>query len=90
MGLFNNIKEFGDNFHSIRLHNEILLVDLKFPADWLVEEVLKSQPTSTQMKINDTNDEVQLISFYCVFAEKESAQLLIDVNRETNKRKESY
>ena len=81
MGLFNNIKEFGDNFHSVRLHQDILLVDLKFPVDWLVEQVLKSQPTSTQFKLNDKNDDAQLVSFYCAFEEKETNQLLIDVKR---------
>ena len=69
MELYTYIHSLHDYFHSIRLHQGILLVDLKLPIDWVVKEVLKLQPTTTQLKSNDTSKENQLLSFYCAFEE---------------------
>ena len=72
MELYAYIHSLHDHFHSIRLHQGILLVDLKLPIDWVVKEVLKLQPTSK---------ENQLLSFYCAFEEKAVEDLTKDIER---------
>ena len=81
MNLYTYIHSLNDYFHSIRLHQGILLVDLKFPIDWIVKEVLSLKPNTTQLKPNDTSKEYQLLSFYCAFEKDAVQDLTKDIER---------
>jgi hypothetical protein len=81
MDLYTYIHSLNDYFHSMRLHQGIILIDLKFPIDWIVKEVLNLHQTTTQLKVNDTSEEHQLLSFYSAF-EKEAVETLTkDIER---------
>ena len=81
MGIFNEIEKYGEYFHSIRLHDSILLLDLKLPTDWQIKNILTSFGSTTQIKINDTTNTHTLISFYCPFIRKETETLVNDVDK---------
>ena len=78
MGIYKEIEKYSGYFHSIRLHDNILLLDLKLPADWEVKNLLSSLNTTTQLKINDSTETHTLVSFYCPFDDKE-CNVLVDV-----------
>jgi|TARA_R110000796_G_scaffold24325_4_gene69395 hypothetical protein len=80
MGIHDLIGGYGEYFHSIRLHDNILLLDLKLPTKWEVKSLLSSFGSTTQIKVNDTTDRVTLISFYCPFDGKETETLVSDVD----------
>ena len=80
MEIYNFIKKYEGYFHSIRLHDQILLLDLKFPKDWKIKEVLGSFNTTTQLKINDQTEHHVLISFYSPFSEEEIKRLVLDAD----------
>lgn len=81
MKLYNYIESIQQYFHSIRLHQEIILADVKFPLNWTIREVLNLKPGKTQLKENDKSEEQQLVSFYCAFEEKSVEGLVSDIDR---------
>ena len=81
IGIYNDIEKYKDYFHSIRLHDTILLLDLKLPSKWEIKNILNSFQTTTQIKVNDTTDTHVLISFYCPFTKTEAITLLEDVDK---------
>jgi len=81
MNIYDNIESYKDYFHSIRLHDSILLMDLKLPTTWEVKTVLALQPTTTQVKLNDKNDKLILISFYCPFVSEDVDRLFVDIDK---------
>lgn len=63
MNLFENIHKFGNTFHSIRKHDGYFIIDLKFPPQWVYEELYSKEKIA--IKINNTTNEGSLVSFYC-------------------------
>ena len=78
--VYKNIEKYKDYFHSIRLHGDIFLFDLKLPANWEIKNVLAINPSTTQVKINDQSDRHVLISFYCPFESEAVNTLIGDVD----------
>ena len=64
MGLVKEISKYGTFFHSIRTHENTFMLDLKFPAYWEVVSLLASLDSGVQTKLNDSNDNHQLVTFY--------------------------
>jgi len=78
MELYNYISEFYDYFHGIRLYNNIMIVDLKLPQKWRVQELLEG---GISTKVNTTNETHQLISFYADFNKEETEKLMNQIRR---------
>ena len=81
MNLYEYIESLKEYFHSVRLHQEIILVDIKFPVNWTIKEVLNLNPSKTQLKENDKSDQHQLVSFYCPFEQELVTNLINDISR---------
>tara|TARA_R110000824_G_scaffold21970_2_gene81162 strand:- start:195 stop:632 length:438 start_codon:yes stop_codon:yes gene_type:complete len=64
MGLVKEISKYGTFFHSIRTHENTFMLDLKLPAYWEVVNLLASLDSNVQTKMNDSNDNHQLVTFY--------------------------
>ena len=79
--LYNEIERYKEYFHSIRLHQDILLLDFKLPTKWEVSRILGSVETTTQMKLNDKTEEFNLVSFYCPFLSEETEKMVQDIDR---------
>ena len=70
MSLFKEIEKYSTFFHSIRIHEETFMLDLKLPVHWEVTKILHTLDSGVQTKVNDGNDDYQLITFYVEKAEK--------------------
>jgi len=57
MTIYTVIKKYEKYFHSIRLHDTILLVDLKLPINWQIQDLLRL------LQVNQNYQEQQLIGF---------------------------
>ena len=79
--MYDVIKKYENYFHSIRLHDSIVLLDLKLPAKWERKKLLTSFNTTTQLKVNDQTDTHTLISFYSPYSPNEIKTLVNDVDR---------
>ena len=77
MNLFNNISKFGPYFNSIRMHEGLILVDMKLPKIWKDKEILSSRGNKIQIKLGKSNDTQKLVSFFSTFDE-EGVKLLED------------
>ena len=64
MGLSQEISKYGEFFHSIRTHEGTFMLDLKLPAHWEVVKLIQSLGSEVQTKVNDSNEQFQLITFY--------------------------
>ena len=78
--MYNLIEKYKDYFHSIRLHDSILLLDLKLSSQWEIKKVLATLNSTTQLKINDEAENYILVSFYSPFIEKEIDTLIKNVD----------
>tara|TARA_R110000824_G_scaffold297456_3_gene485645 strand:- start:957 stop:1373 length:417 start_codon:yes stop_codon:yes gene_type:complete len=78
--MYNLIEKYKEYFHSVRLHDSILLLDLKLPSQWEIKKVLTALNGTTQLKINDKAENHTLFSFYSPFIEKEIDTLIKDVD----------
>ena len=81
MGIYKEIDKYDGYFHSIRLHDTIMLLDLKLPAQWEIKKILASLGSTTQIKVNDQTETHSLVSFYCPFTEKECSTLILDIDK---------
>jgi hypothetical protein len=81
MDMYDVIKKYENYFHSVRLHDSIVLLDLKLPAKWEVKNLLTNFNTTTQLKVNDQTDAHVLISFYSPYSPNEIKTLINDVDR---------
>ena len=77
MSLFDNISELGPYFTSIRMHEGLMLVDMKLPKIWKDKEILGSRGNKIQIKLGKSNDTQKLVSFFSNFDE-EGVTLLVD------------
>ena len=62
MNLFENIQKFGETFYSLRKHDNYFIVDLKFPSHWVYDGLVSKDQVG--VKINNTSDAGNLVSFY--------------------------
>jgi hypothetical protein len=77
MSLFNNISRLGPYFTSIRMHEGLMLVDMKLPKIWKDKEILGGRGNKIQIKLGKSNDTQKLVSFFSTFDE-EGVTLLVD------------
>jgi len=77
MSLYSEILEFGVYFHSIRKHEEFIVIDLKLPLSWEDKRVLESRGGKVQIKVGVTQNDSKLVSFFHMF-NGESCDILID------------
>ena len=77
MCLFNNISRLGPYFTSIRMHEGLMLVDMKLPKIWKDKEILGGRGNKIQIKLGKSNDTQKLVSFFSTFDE-EGVTLLVD------------
>ena len=81
MNIYTVIKKYEKYFHSVRLHDTILLVDLKLPTNWQIQDLLSSFKTTTQLKVNDQTEKHSLVSFYAPYSANEIAVLTQDIDK---------
>jgi hypothetical protein len=67
MGLYNEIIKFNQYFNSLRMHEGLLVVDLKLPLQWKDKEVLSERGGKIQMKVGTSNEKFKLVSFFAPF-----------------------
>tara|TARA_R110000744_G_scaffold133427_1_gene241791 strand:+ start:410 stop:871 length:462 start_codon:yes stop_codon:yes gene_type:complete len=77
MKLYDNILEFGDLFHSIRKHDDFIVVDLKLPVGWEDKKIIDSRGSKIQMKSSDNNSTHKLVSFFNLYT-SEGCGILVD------------
>ena len=77
MSLFDNISQLGPYFTSIRMHEGLILVDMKLPKIWKDKEILSSRGNKIQIKLGKSNDTQKLVSFFSTF-DDEGVTLLVD------------
>ena len=77
MNLFDNISELGPYFTSIRMHEGLILLDMKLPKIWKDKEILGSRDNKVQLKLGKSNDTQKLVSFFSTF-DKKGVTLLVD------------
>ena len=75
MSLYTEIKKFGTYFNSLRLHENLIILDLILPVDWQVEKVIASRGNKIQLKVGNKTDKHKVISFYSVFDEEGTIKL---------------
>ena len=59
MSLYIEIKKFGNYFNSLRLHENLIILDLILPLNWEVEKVLGSRGNNIQLKVGNKTDKLQ-------------------------------
>jgi len=79
MKLYDNILEFGDLFHSIRKHDDFIVVDLKLPIDWEDKKIIDSRGGKIQMKSSDTNKTHKLVAFFNMFTSEDCGVLVEEI-----------
>ena len=77
MSLFDNISKLGSHFTSIRMHEGLILIDMKLPKIWKDKEILSSRGDKIQIKLGKSNDTQKLVSFFSTF-DDEGVTLLVD------------
>tara|TARA_R110002020_G_scaffold214696_9_gene421801 strand:+ start:35 stop:466 length:432 start_codon:yes stop_codon:yes gene_type:complete len=77
MGLYNEILKFGEYFNSVRMHEGLIVIDLKLPIDWKDVEVLRTRGNKVQIKVGSTNETHKIVSIFSSF-EPQQADILVD------------
>jgi len=77
MGLYNEISKFGEYFNSVRMHEGLIVIDLKLPIDWKDVEVLRTRGNKVQIKVGSTNDTHKIVSLFSAFEPKQT-DILVD------------
>jgi hypothetical protein len=67
MGLYTEISKFNNYFNSIRMHEGLVVIDLKLPIQWKDKEVLSDRGGKIQMKVGTSNEKFKLVSFFAPF-----------------------
>ena len=67
MTFYEQITKLDGHFHSLRLHEGLLVVDLKLPHNWKVKEVIASRDNKIQLQLGPKDDKYQIISFFSAF-----------------------
>ena len=77
MTLYEYISSFGDTFHSVRMHESFVVVDLKIPLQWEDKKIVSSRGNKIQIKPGNSNETHKLVSFFSVFT-PEDCEILIE------------
>tara|TARA_R110002012_G_scaffold255557_3_gene435565 strand:+ start:771 stop:1238 length:468 start_codon:yes stop_codon:yes gene_type:complete len=72
MTLYEQISKLGGYFNSLRLHEGLLVVDLKLPIEWKVKEIVGSRGNKIQLQEGSKSKTQKIISFFSSFDEQES------------------
>ena len=75
MSFYEQILKLDGRFHSLRLHEGLLVVDLKLPISWKVKEVIASRDNKIQLQVGPKSDKHQVSSFFSAFDEESSLVL---------------
>ena len=67
MDLYNAIIKFSEYFNSLRMHEGLVVIDLKLPLGWKDKEILSERGGKVQMKSGATNEKFKLASFFAPF-----------------------
>jgi len=86
MSLYKEIKNFGNYFNSIRIHENLLIVDLILPSNWEDEKILrqttiKDGENTVQLKVNKRGDNNKSVSFYSIFDENGTSSLVTEIKK---------
>jgi len=79
MGLYEEIVKFGEYFNSVRMHEGLIVIDLKLPINWKDVEVLRSRENNVQIKVGATNDTHKIVSLFSSFESQETDILVNEV-----------
>jgi hypothetical protein len=75
MGLYEEISKLSGYFNSLRIHEGLLVIDLKLPIDWKVKEIVGSRGNKIQLQKGSESKTQKIVSFFSSFEEKESVIL---------------
>jgi hypothetical protein len=67
MALYNEIVKFSKYFNSLRMHEGLIVIDMKLPLQWKDKEVLMERGNKIQMKTGTNNEKFKLVSFFAPF-----------------------
>ncbi len=67
MGLYNEIIKFTQYFNSLRMHEGLIVIDMKLPLQWKDKEILQNRGSKIQMKSGTNNEKFKLVSFFAPF-----------------------
>ena len=86
MGLHKEIKNFGEYFSSLRLHENLIIIDLLLPSKWEDEKILRQTSidegeNTVQVKLNRKEDNFKSISFYSLFDELGTQKLVNEIKK---------
>ena len=86
MGLYGEIKDFGEYFNSLRLHENLVIIDLLLPSNWEDEKILRQKivdggENTVQMKVNRKEDKFKSVSFYSLFDESGTKNLVDQIKK---------
>jgi len=86
MGLYGEIKDFGEYFNSLRLHENLVIIDLLLPSEWEDEKILRQKTlddgeNTVQMKVNRKEGKFKSISFYSLFDEVGTQNLVDQIKK---------
>jgi hypothetical protein len=86
MGLYEEIKHFGEYFSSLRLHENLIIIDLLLPIKWEDEKILRQTTidkgeNTVQIKVNRKEDNLKSISFYSLFDEDGTQKLVEEIKK---------
>ena len=62
MSLYDEITKFTKYFNSIRMHEGLIVVDLKLPLKWKDKEILADRGGKVQMNVGKSNEKFKLVS----------------------------
>ena len=79
MGLYNEILKFGEYFNSVRMHEGLIVIDLKLPINWKDVEVLRTRGNKVQIKVGSTNKTHKIVSIFTSFDPKETDILVGEI-----------
>ena len=77
MSLYDEITKFTKYFNSIRMHEGLIVVDLKLPLKWKDKEILADRGGKVQMNVGKSNEKFKLVSFFAPF-DKGGTEILSD------------
>ena len=72
MTLYEQISKLGGYFNSLRLHEGLLVVDLKLPTEWKIKEIVGSRGNKIQLQEGSKSKTQKIISFFSSFDKQES------------------
>lgn len=70
MSLYTEILKLDGYFNSIRLHEGLLIVDLKIPIKWEIKKVLNQRGNKIQIQVGANNEKFRIVSFFGPFDEE--------------------